>query len=49
MSYPLSRIERGIRGELLKAMKIKQLWTFSQDFFKNSGQKLRTLHESEVM
>jgi hypothetical protein len=33
MSYPLSRIERGTRGELRKAMKTCQLWTFSPDFF----------------
>jgi hypothetical protein len=32
MSYPLSKIERGTRGELRKAMKINQLWTFSPGF-----------------
>jgi hypothetical protein len=32
MSYPLSSIERGTRGELRKAKKICQLWTFSPDF-----------------
>jgi hypothetical protein len=33
MSYPLSRIERGTRGELRKAMVKNQLWTFSPDFY----------------
>jgi hypothetical protein len=30
--YPLSRIERGTRGELRKAEKTNQLCTFSPDF-----------------